>query len=70
MKNKGRIRIGADADLTVFNPGLVIDRSTFEDPAKYSEGMTHVLVGGVFVVKDGKLQPDVNPGRGVRAPVK
>ena len=68
MKNKGRIRVGADADLTVFNPGLVIDRSTFEDPAKYSEGMTHVLVGGVFVVKDGKLQPDVNPGRAARAP--
>jgi N-acyl-D-aspartate/D-glutamate deacylase len=70
MKNKGRIRIGADADLTIFNPGLVIDRSTFEDPAKYSEGITHVLVGGVFVVKDGKLQSDKNPGRAVRAPVK
>lgn len=68
MKNKGRVRVGADADLTVFNPGLVIDRSTFEEPAKYSEGITHVLVGGVFVVKDGRLQQDVNPGRAVRAP--
>ncbi|HLF85000.1 MAG TPA: amidohydrolase family protein [Blastocatellia bacterium] len=68
MKNKGRIRVGADADLTIFNPGLVIDRSTFEEPAKYSEGVIHVLVGGVFVVKDAKLQPDVNPGRAVRAP--
>jgi len=70
MKNKGRIRVGADADLTIFNPGLVIDRATFEDPAKYSEGITHVLVGGVFVVKDAKLQPDVNPGRAVRSPIK
>ena len=68
MKNKGRIRVGADADLTMFNPGLVIDRSTFEEPAKYSEGIIHVMVGGVLVVRDGKLQPDVNPGRAVRAP--
>jgi dihydroorotase len=66
MKNKGRIRVGADADLTIFNPALVIDKSTFEEPARYSEGITHVLVGGVFVVKDGKLQPDVNPGRAMR----
>jgi N-acyl-D-aspartate/D-glutamate deacylase len=69
MKNKGRIRVGADADLTIFNPALVIDKSTFEEPAKYSEGIAHVMVGGVFVVKDGKLQPDVNPGRAIRAPV-
>lgn len=70
MKNKGRIRVGADADLTMFNPALVIDRSTFEEPAKYSEGIIHVLVGGVFVVRDGKLQLDVNPGRPVRAKTK
>ena len=66
MKNKGRIRVGADADLTIFNAGLVIDKSTFEEPAQYSEGITHVLVGGVFVVKDAKLQPDINPGRAIR----
>jgi N-acyl-D-aspartate/D-glutamate deacylase len=66
MKNKGRIRVGADADLTIFNAGLVIDKSTFEEPAQYSEGITHVLVGGAFVVKDGKLQADVNPGRAIR----
>jgi N-acyl-D-aspartate/D-glutamate deacylase len=70
MKNKGRIRVGADADLTIFNPQTVIDRSTFEEPAKYSEGITHVLVGGVFVVNDAKLQSDVNPGRAVRAPIR
>jgi len=66
MKNKGRIRIGADADLTIFNPALVIDKSTFEEPAQYSEGIAHVLVGGVFVVKDSKPQADVNPGRAIR----
>lgn len=68
MKNKGRIRVGADAGLIIFNPGHVIDRSTFEEPAKYSEGITHVLVGGVFVVRNARLQPNVNPGRAVRAP--
>jgi dihydroorotase len=66
MKNKGRIRVGADADLTVFNPELIIDKSTFEEPAQYSEGITHVLVGGVFVVRDAKLQTDVYPGRAIR----
>ena len=68
MKNKGRICVGADADLTIFDPGLVIDKSTFEDPAKYSEGIMHVLVRGVFVVKDAKLQSGVNPGRAISAP--
>lgn len=68
MKNKGRIRVGDDADLAIFNPALVIDKATFEEPAQYSEGIKHVLVGGVFVVKDGKLQPDVNPGRAIRGP--
>ena len=69
MKNKGRIRAGADADLTIFDPALIIDRSTFEEPAKYSEGIKHLLVGGVFVVKDAKLQQGVNPGRAIRAPI-
>jgi dihydroorotase len=67
MKNKGRVRVGADADLTVFNPATVIDKSTFEEPAKYSEGIIHVLVGGVFVVKDAALQSGVNPGKAIRA---
>src|SRR5215813_3711797 len=67
MKNKGRIRVGADADLAVFNPATVIDKSTFEEPAKYSEGMVHVLVAGVFVVKDSALQSGVNPGKAIRA---
>lgn len=70
MKNKGRVRVGADADLTLFDPATVIDQATFEKPGVYSKGIQHVLVGGVFVVRDGKLQDGVSPGRGVRAPVK
>lgn len=66
MKNKGRVRVGADADLTIFDPATVIDKATFEDPAKYSEGIKHVLVGGVPVVKDGKLVAEGNPGKAIR----
>ena len=69
MKKKGRIRIGADADLTIFDPQSIIDKSTFQDPAKYSEGIRFVVVNGVLVVKDGQLQPGVHPGRPVRAPI-
>ncbi len=70
MKNKGRIRIGADADLTIFDPERVIDRSSFEEPAKYSEGIRHVLVNGRVVVKDGRLQSGVWPGRAIRAAIQ
>jgi len=68
MRNKGRIRPGADADIVVFDPEKVIDRSTYESPAQYSEGMKFVLVNGTFVVRDGALQTGVTPGRAVRAP--
>ncbi len=70
MKNKGRIRVGADADLVLFDPARVIDKSTYDEPAKYAEGMMYVLVNGAAVVKNGELQPGVNPGRPVRAPFR
>jgi N-acyl-D-aspartate/D-glutamate deacylase len=70
MKNKGRIRVGADADLTVFDPKRVIDMATYEEPTKYSEGIKDVLVSGVPVVKDGQLQQGVAPGQPVRAPIQ
>ena len=68
MKNKGRLRVGADADLVVFDAARVIDKSTYDEPARYAEGVKYVLVNGVVVVKGGKLQPGVYPGRPVRAP--
>lgn len=67
MRNKGRIQVGGDADLTVFDPDGVIDRSTYQEPAKYAEGIKYVLVNGVVVVKGGELQAGVYPGRPVRA---
>lgn len=69
MKNKGRVKVGADADLTVFDPQRVIDKATYEKVA-YSEGMEYVLVGGVPVVSAGKLVDGVNPGEAIRAPIQ
>jgi N-acyl-D-aspartate/D-glutamate deacylase len=66
MRNKGRVKVGADADLTIFDPASVIDRATFEKAAQYSTGIPHVLVGGVFVVRDEKIVEGVNPGRAIR----
>jgi dihydroorotase len=66
MRLKGRIKVGADADLTIFDPATVIDRATFEQPAQYSEGIRHVLVGGVIVVRDEKIVEDVKPGKAIR----
>lgn len=68
FRNKGRIRIGADADIAVFDPVMVIDRSTYAQPAIPAIGFRHVLVNGVAVVRDGQLIEDVAPGRPARAP--
>jgi N-acyl-D-aspartate/D-glutamate deacylase len=70
LRNKGRIRVGADADLTIFNPQTISDRATFQDPAQYAEGIKFVIVDCVLVVKDGQLQSGVHPGRPVRAPLE
>lgn len=70
MKNKGRIRIGVDADITIFDAERVIDKATFKEPVKYSEGIGYVLVNGVLVVKDGQLQTGITPGKPVRAAIK
>jgi N-acyl-D-aspartate/D-glutamate deacylase len=67
MKNKGRIRVGADADITVFDPETVADQATYEEPARYSSGIPFVLVGGALVIDQGRLQENVLPGKAVRA---
>jgi N-acyl-D-aspartate/D-glutamate deacylase len=66
MPSKGRIANGADADLTIFDAAQVTDRATFESPARYSEGIPYVIVGGTVVVNRGELAPGVTPGRAVK----
>ena len=63
MKNKGRICVGADADITIFDPEQIIDQATYEEPAKYSKGIVYVLVNGVVVVNKGQLQNGIFPGK-------
>ncbi len=65
MARKGRIRIGADADITVFDPATIIDNATYAEPYQASSGIVHVLVGGQFALRDGELERDVYAGRRV-----
>ena len=68
MASKGRIKVGADADLAIFDRATVIDRSTYEDASIPSTGIPYVVVGGQVVVDGGRLTT-ARPGRGVRAPI-
>ena len=65
MKNKGRVKKGADADLVIFDPATIQDRATYTDSMQFSTGIDHVLVSGTFVVRDGELIEDARPGRPV-----
>ena len=66
MARKGRVQVGSDADLTIFDPDRIIDRATYDAPDQYSAGIEYVLVAGTFVVRDGTLREDVRPGRPIR----
>jgi dihydroorotase len=66
MQRMGRVQVGADADLTLFDPETIIDRSTYDRPDAPSEGIRAVLVGGTSVVRDGQLVGGVYPGRAIR----
>lgn len=66
LSNKGRIRVGADADIAVFDSAHVIDRATYEQPAQYSDGIPYVVVNGIVVVSKGALRTGVFPGRGIK----
>jgi N-acyl-D-amino-acid deacylase len=54
LRDRGVIRVGARADLVVFDARRVADRATYEDPHRYPDGIEHVVVNGRFVVKHGE----------------
>jgi dihydroorotase/N-acyl-D-amino-acid deacylase len=67
LGDRGCVRAGCVADLTIFDPATVRDVGTFEDPHHYPEGIPYVLVNGVVVVDGGKLTA-ARPGRVLRRP--
>jgi hypothetical protein len=69
MASKGRIKVGADADITIFDPKTVKDNSTIKQGALPATGIPYVIVNGTVVVKDSKVLKGVYPGQAVRAPV-
>jgi N-acyl-D-glutamate deacylase len=69
MKKKGRIQVGADADIIVFDPETVADRATFKEPNQTSAGMKHVMVNGAFLIRDEQLDTNAFPGKGIRGPI-
>ncbi len=65
LRDRGVIREGAFADITIFDEKRVIDRATYEDPFQYAEGIRFVLVNGAVVLEDGK-HIGARPGRALR----
>jgi N-acyl-D-glutamate deacylase len=68
MKRKGRVQVGADADIVVFDPATVAERGTYTQPNQTAVGMRFVIVNGTPVIRDGVLVREALPGRAVRRP--
>ena len=69
-RHMGRLQEGCDADIVVFDAATIRDRATFQKPMQPSEGVQFLLVGGTVVVDEGKIAPDVFPGRALLGPGK
>ncbi len=69
-RQKGRLQEGADADIVVFDPQTISDRSTFAKPMEPSVGVHELVVAGKLLIDDGKMVPDLYPGRAIVGPGK
>lgn len=70
MAFKGRLQLGADADITIFDPATVRDNSTIQQGGLPATGIPFVIVNGTIVVKDSKVLEGVFPGHPIRLPVQ
>ena len=68
--HKGRLQEGADADIVIFDPQTIADRSTFEKPMEPSVGVHYLLVAGTPVIDEEKLVENVFPGQALMGPGK
>ena len=68
MARKGRLQVGKDADLTIFDPQTVQERATYENPNQRSAGIAFVIVNGTVAVDGGEVRADVAPGQWMRHP--
>jgi N-acyl-D-glutamate deacylase len=66
MKKKGRLQVGMDADVVVFDPDTIREVGTYEEPNQPAVGVQTLLVNGVPVVADGALITEAAPGRPIR----
>ncbi|HET6722119.1 MAG TPA: amidohydrolase family protein, partial [Chitinophagaceae bacterium] len=67
IKNRGELKVGNYADIVIFDPAKVKDNATFDKPHQYAEGVMHVFVNGVLVLKDGE-HTGAKSGRFVKGP--
>ena len=67
---KGRLQEGADADIVVFDPQTISDQSTFDKPMEPSIGVRYELIAGTPLIEEGKVLPDVYPGKAILGPGK
>jgi N-acyl-D-amino-acid deacylase len=67
LAERGVIKVGMWADLVVFDPGAIRDVATYEDPNRFPEGMSFVLVNGVPVLEQGRMT-GARPGKVLRGP--
>ena len=67
MRERGRIRQGAYADITVFDPARIADHATYSQGALPSAGIAHVIVNGTPVVRDYRFNGEVHPGQPIRS---
>lgn len=67
LESRGRLTPGYNADVVVFDHCTIIDHATFEQPQQYATGISHVIVNGVLVLKDGE-HTGATPGRVLRGP--
>ena len=67
LERRGLLAAGYMADVVVFDPAVIQDHATFENPQQYATGVIHVFVNGVPVLKDGE-HTGSRPGRVLRGP--